>query len=214
MKPLSASELSMWRKDKTLYMKRYVEGEAEEPNEQMKLGTLVHKAIENPTYPWLKEMVSYPPETIKAVRKILDKEWKLRNGEPETVMRATTQNDIPLIAIFDCFNKAERTLDEYKITANKFRWNQYRVDVNFQLSFYAYVYYLNFHSYFTEMRLHQLNIATGSVKTFKTVRSKADVETMDRLVHYAVVEMKNAGVWEKRMTKDQRLKKNQLTMTV
>lgn len=216
MKPLSASELQLWRKDKAEYHKRYILGEYEPQNPRMRLGTIVHAAIEDPTSPWLKALTDegYSYETVKAVRKILDKADKLRAPEREVGMRATTQNDIPLIAIFDGFNKNARTLDEYKTTENSKRWNQHAVDVNFQLSFYAYVYYLNFHSYFSEMRLHQLNVLTGNVRTFKTVRSKADIEIMDRLVHHAVVEMKNLGIWQKRLTKEERAKQNQLTMKV
>lgn len=214
MKPLSASELQLWRKDKDAYYKQYILGEYEPANAKMELGSLVHKAIEDPMYPWLKEMTDrqYSDETIKAVRKILDKADKIRAPEREVGMRATTAGDIPLIAIFDGFNKADRELDEYKTTDNKFRWNQYRVDVNFQLSFYAYVFYLNFHSFFTEMRLHQLNVASGSVKTFRTTRSRTDIETMDRLVTHAVAEMKVSGLWDKRLTKEERLKKQNLQL--
>lgn len=213
MKPLSASELALWRKDKDAHYKRYVLGETEPANDKMKLGTLVHAAIEDEKFPWLEIMTkeNYDPAIIKAVRKIMDKADRLRAPEREVGMRATTKSGIPLLAIFDGFNKKERELDEYKTTDNKFRWNQQRVDVNFQLSFYAYVYNLNFYAFFSEIRLHQLNVATGSVRTFRTVRSRADIDIMDRLVHHAVAEMKTAGVWEKRLSKHDRQNQDQLT---
>lgn len=219
MKPLSASELALWRKDKNLYYKRYILGETEPPNEKMKLGTLIHKAIENPKYPWLKIMVDekYDDTTIRMVRKIMDKidmEGKFRDGKPEVVLRAETENGIPLIAIPDRLNKVTRKMRDYKTTDNKFRWNKYRVDVNFQLTFYAYVYHLLYHQYFTEMFLDRIYTVTGTILSIPTIRSKTDIDMMDRIVHRSVAEMKAAGIWEKRLTKEERLKENQLKIIV
>jgi len=193
--------MRLFRQDKRLYLRRYIEGIEDEPTPEQRLGKTIHSALEDMRYPWLKEVVR---KKKKVVRTLLDKmSSKKLPPEKEVVMTAKTKRGINLISIFDGFNKKNRILIEYKTSENE-AWSQWIIDDHQQLSFYAYVYWLNYHAYLKEIILYFLNTKTGKIKTFKTVRSKRDLMYIADQIDQTVNEIKQAGLWEKRLSYKER----------
>lgn len=210
-KYFSYSEFYTWCNDRERYYQTYIEGVETPPNDAMILGSIVHETLENPKKEWIKELKENKMhKRIGVVRKLLDKMEPKKIGQPEVSMIAK-KDDVKLFSIFDGFDKKNRILNEYK-TSDKESWTQWRVDFNKQLSFYAWVYYLNCHSYFREMNLYFLDTKKGNVKTFKTIRSRRDIMLIEKEVLKAVDEIKKAGLWEKRLSREDRNKLNQLNL--
>ena len=211
-KYISYSELNCWESYNDKYYEQYVECKPFEPNRKMILGKIIHNAIENPHYKWLEEMNEHNFQKKKQLvaRTLIDKMiWKLGeqqaknkiNGyEPEKKIGCDL-DDLKLFGIFDGFDSFNRELDEFKTTDNDDRWNQWTVDFDGQLSFYALILFQKYHSYFREIRLHRLNTVKGTLKTYRTTRSRLDVNRMQKRVTKAVAEMKFAGIWGKRKSR-------------
>ncbi len=198
----SFSEFSLYHRNFDEWHKRYILGEKQEPTREMTLGTLIHSVAENPRFPIQQEMkrLGFSPRQRIAVLKMLPK--MKREGKSELVM--TTQSEPRLIGIFDGFDKEERTLYEFKSTANKWTWTQRKVDEAEQLSFYAKIYYENFHAFFKEIVLMRFNTVKGTVKTFRTARSLSDIKAITHEINKTVAEIKERGLWEKRLTSKER----------
>jgi hypothetical protein len=206
-KYFSHSEFYTWNKSREEYIRQYVNGEEMATNQQMILGQIVHKTLEDKRFEWLKELkINKLENKRKVIRKVLDKAETKRPKESEVVMTAKTKDGLGLIGIFDGFDREMGALTEFKTTDNAERWNQYLVDINTQLSFYAWIYWLNFHDYFREIRLYAIDVAKGNIETFKTARSKRDIWDIEQRVNKAVGEIKRAGLWEKRLTREERSK--------
>jgi len=198
----SYSEYNLWNRNRDEYYRRYILGEEEEPDEKMRLGTIIHRTIEDPRYNWLYELrqMGYKGKQIKNIRKLLDKAMLLRPKESEVTLTADLEG-VKLLAIFDGLDKNERILDEFKTTDNNDSWHQWRVDWDEQLSFYALVYYFSYHKYFREIRLHRINTTTGTIRTFYTIRSLRDVKEIEKKIKKTISEIKEAGWWEKRLSR-------------
>lgn len=203
-KALSWSELSLFLKDKDTYIRRYIDGLEEVPNDQMILGKLIHKAIEDPKYTWLKDIRD--KSKAKYVRKILDKTIPNHIGEHEVGMSATLE-DITLFSIFDGLDKKERILTDYK-TGEGEKWSQHRTDYDKQMSFYAFVFYLTHHEYLKEIRIVSCDTLTGKVKIYKTVRSRKDLDEIARIIKNAVYLLKRENLWDKRLSWQERAKQS------
>lgn len=208
-KYFSYSEMNQWDRDKSAYIRQYVDGVYDPPNQAMELGTIIHATIEDPKFPWLMAIQQKGLDVdIVSVRKAINKLMRKRGGEREFTMTAKTAFGTSLLAIFDGFQKSGRTLDEYK-TSDHDSWNQYRVDTNDQLSFYAYIYHLRFHQFFQEMKLHAVNVKKGTVHTFKTTRGPKDIEYISDKIERICDEIHSAGLWEKRLSRKEREKEKQ-----
>ena len=203
---LSYSEYWLWKNDKERYIKQYIEGEPQPTNEKMRIGTMVHKVIEDKRYDWLKEArdMGLSVEQVTKLRKIIDKIEPKRPQESEVVMRAMTSQGVKLLGIFDGFNKKGRELDEFKTYDTEYRWTQRVVDTNEQLSFYAYIYRLTYHTYFREIRLHAMNVKKGTVRTYITARGPKDISEIAYKIHECVNQMKREGIWTKRLSAHER----------
>ena len=209
-KALSWSELSIWEQDPTKHYRMYVQGISDPSTPQQELGSIVHKTIESPNYPWLKEMVSKsrPRHEQVIVRKLLDKIEGKRPKESEVFTVAQTPEGIPLLAIFDGLDKQDRILYEYKTSSGSY-WNQKTVDRHGQLTFYAYIYRLTFHQYFKEIQLHRLHTKTGTVKSFYTARGPMDLIEIHGRIKRCYDQLNAQGLWTLRKSKKERLKESQ-----
>lgn len=214
---ISYSEIALWYDNQDEYYKRYVLGEEQEPNELMEMGSLVHKAIADPKYPWLEELrKKYTYKQIIPIRKCLTKMHKFKVPEHE-VGYYTEVDDLKMFCVFDGFDKKKGELSEYKSTfetKDRPQWSQYRVDYNKQLSFYAYAYWLNTHGFFHNIHLYWLDLVKGNVQHFETARGIMDINYIKAWVMNGVAGMKRAGVWSKRLSRSERdlLKQNKLTL--
>lgn len=201
-KYLSYSEMYSWLNYRDDYYKHYIEGEIFEPNEKMILGTIVHKAMENPNFEWIKELKAngFNKNQQMMVRTILTNCVADKGTEPESTLTAETPEGTKLLCIVDSLDRSLGFLWEYKTCDSDDRWFQRMVDYNRQLSFCAYVYWLNCYQYFHRMRLVRMNVATGSVRRYDTCRSRRDITEMAKLIKTVVSEMKAEGIWEKRIS--------------
>jgi hypothetical protein len=193
------------------YYDRYILGLPYEANRAQQLGKIVHAFIEDPRYRWLPELKSlgYTKRDLYPIRKALSKLSPKRPPKSEVVLRGETKDGIKLLSIFDGLDKEERILYEYKTTSEDRAWSQYRVDYNEQLSFYSYVYYLNFHKFLKEIRLYQIDIKKGNVKTFYTARGPKDLDYIKVRINECLVDLKRLGWWELRKSQKERaLEKN------
>lgn len=211
---LSYSEMRLFFQDRVEYQRRYLEGIEGEQNPAMKLGTLIHKTIEEPRYPWLKEAreMEIRGRRLLALRKLITKAMDKRPPEGEVSMIATTRTGIKLFAIYDGLDRKNKVLYEYKTSDRPELWNQRIVDDHKQLSFYSYMYHLNTHGFFKEINLYYLNTAKGTIKHFRTARGPRDIEFIEGMVENCVSKLKELGWWEKRLSKEDKAKKFNLTL--
>jgi hypothetical protein len=202
-KYFSYSEFYLYQHDPAKYIDRYINGVEQEPNPEMVLGTILHSAIENKKFDYLKALKESGLDKKKfKVRKILDKVETKRPPKSEVSMFGETKSGIKLYGIFDGFDKENRELIEFK-TASDDKWFQGRVDKLDQLSFYAYIYWLNSHAFFKEIRLYAINTEKATIKTFKTARSASDIWPMADSIEKVVKELKAFGLWDKRLGREQ-----------
>ena len=212
-KYFSYSELKQYLWDREKYIKQYIEGEEFVPNKEMQLGTIIHQAMADKKFDWLKELKAKGLyDRRKIVRKILDKGEKYRPKQSEITMVAK-ENDVSYLSIFDGLDKQNRELDEFK-TSDKENWNQGIVDYHMQLSFYAYVYWLNCHQYFREIRLHYINTKKGTWQVFKTARSRRDLTEIKHKIIKVIDELHLQGLWDERLSREDRDKKNNLKINL
>ena len=205
----SHSEFYLWNRDRQKYIDRYVKGIEEPKTRPMILGTIIHKTIEEPRYPWLQEMKKegFDYDEIYVVRKLLN---KVKRPPKSEVTFTTKDEDLSLITIFDGLDKENKILYEYK--TSKRDWTQYQVDTNTQLSFYAYVWQKLFHSYFSDIILFSLNTEKGTIKTFHTTRGPKDIWDIKEKIEKTHQEMKSAGIWEKRLSRQDKILQSNLTI--
>lgn len=209
VKALSWSELHTWEHSPQEHYDRYILGNFTPPSSAQEFGSIIHKTIESPQFPWLKELVTKgrPAQEQKTARKILNAVETKRPKESEVYMTAMLYNDIPLAAIFDGLDKGNRELDEYKTSSGSY-WTQKTVDSHGQLSFYALVFFINYHAYFREIRLHRLHSKTGTVKTFYTARGPQDLQEIRQRIVMCKNTLEKQGLWLKRLSKKDREKNN------
>jgi CRISPR/Cas system-associated exonuclease Cas4 (RecB family) len=212
-KYFSYSEFScfFWNKDE--YYKRYILGEQEEPNEKMKIGKIIHSYLEDNYYPLTKEFkeLGLDNKRIVVIKKMLDKIEPKLLPEHEKIIFADLKG-INLMAIFDGFDK-RGLLDDYK-TTDEHKWEQWKVDYNKQMSFYALVYKLCYHKYFRQIRIWELNTIKGTVKHYETARGPRDLKYIEAEILRAIYEIKNLNWWERRLSRKEREMKNQIKMVL
>lgn len=210
----SYSEFYQWNNYRDDFYKNYIEGKDFEPTDAMKLGSLVHKAIEEPNYPWKKELKELGmAERSLAIRKILDRVAIEDIEVHEKKLFATTPKGIELFGILDGFSDFGY-MNEFKTTDNSLYYNQRVADCQKQMSFYAYMYWLSYFQYFKRIRLMCLNVKKGTVQFYDTVRSSLDLKKIEEEIHTAVAEMKAEGVWEKRLSREERAQINQTKLNL
>ncbi len=215
-KYFSWSELSSWCYSQEEYIKQYIDGAPFVPNAKMKLGTIIHAAIEDPKYPWfakIEDDAELEKVDVQMVQKVLRKLAIKRAEDREVPMTAKTPYGTSLFAIFDGFNRETGVLHEYK-TTDKDKWNQALVDEHEQLSFYAYLYRLKFHGYFREMHLHAINVKKGTVTTFRTARGPKDIQYIADKIERVCDEIAQMGLWRKRLSRKEREKISPVTIPV
>lgn len=205
----SYSEMRAWNYDKDKYIKTYIQGEQDEGSLEQRLGVIIHKALENPKYDWLKELrlMKYPTRKIAKVRLCLTKMTGKTPPGPEPILTCELRSGVKLLAKYDGIDKAARKMVENKTTDDDDRWNNWIVDLNDQISLYSLVWWMNMHSYFKEIILYRLNIAKGTVQPYPTSRSRRDHLYIEAKINKAVSEIKAAGLWEKRLSLDERNQK-------
>ena len=215
MKALSYSETKLWYKNKDEYVRRYVLGQENEPTFDQMIGKIVHAALEEPRYPWLKQMreMKCRPKLVANAGIILRKMAPRLLPEREVVLVGTTRYKIKLLTIFDGLHRKEKRLQDYKTYGATDKghepWNQYIVNDHFQFSFYAWNWSLIFHSFFSDIEIDTINLGKGRVKVFHTARSMRDIEAVEHWAMEAIREMKHEKVWDKRLTRQQRMRLKQ-----
>jgi len=208
-KALSYSEYFLWNRSRGEHYKRYILGEQDEPTMEMRLGSLVHKVIEEPrikesAFEALDENV--PSAKARNLKRLIYKAILLHPKESEKVIRAKLRDSegiyegVSLLAIFDGYYKKDRVLREFKTTNNSHTWTQHRVNTNDQLSFYAYCYWLNYHKFFRQIELYRLNTEDASIKKYETARGWQDIIHIEQKIKKCVDEMVEAGIWHKRIS--------------
>src|SRR3990167_7306878 len=143
---LSFSEMCLFQTNPEEHYRRYVLGEESPMGPEANLGKIIHQAMENPKFNWIKELKDNKFEHKELiVRKILDRGFQERGTEHEKWISTTLNNGTKLAGILDSFDK-DGYLWEYKTSEKPERWSQWIVDDHKQLSFYALIYWLNYHS--------------------------------------------------------------------
>jgi hypothetical protein len=210
----SYSEMHLWEYDRAAYERQYVLGEDQETTQKMELGTIIHAVIEEPRYPWLKELLEkgYTPRQIAVARKLITKALRKRPVESEVVLTVKTPTGTSLLVKMDGLDRAGRVLTEFKTSDRAKRWTQWAVDTADQLSFYAYAYHLVYHAYLREIMLYFLNTTKGTMETFHTARGPKDLDHIATKIERVCDEIHAAGLWEKRLSRKEREKKNQLSL--
>lgn len=208
-KYFSYSEMYKWEHDRDGYLRTYIDGYEEPANEKMQLGTILHGAIQDPTYPLvekLKEM-DYNKKEIYRLKRAVE---KIEVPERNEVMLTAELDGNKLIGFADGMDG--KTLVEFKTTDNPKAWSQRRVDNNEQLSLYALMYYLNNHSYFHGIKLWRIDTVKGTAKKFETSRGPRDIAYIRDKALGIIGEIKAAGLWTKRLSRQDIALRNQLSL--
>ena len=207
-KYLSFSELNLWYRDRKRYVDYYINGiEDTTFNRPLVLGKLIHKIFEEPRYPWLKELKEMGEwKMVPIIHKLLKK--VKREGLAEQTIFAEFE-DFKIMAIMDRYDKKNRFYREYKTYTPEAgeewsRWTQWKVDHHKQLSFTALVLKLNSYTYFKEIVLDAIDLAKGNIKSYKTTRGPADLVEITEWIRKGVNEIKVAGLWDKRLSREER----------
>jgi len=204
----SASEMYKWHRDREGYMRLYIEGIQDPPNDKMKLGTLIHNTIQDNRFPLIEEMKKegYSKKQMLAARKAVS---NIPSPEKSEIFMSVEYGNVKLVGFADGLGNNDSELIEYKTTDNPQIWNQRNVDMNDQLSFYALIRYLKHHSYWKGIRLIRVNTITGSVRRYETARGYRDVQYMKDKVDKTILEIKDAGLWESRLSRKEIDRRNQ-----
>lgn len=214
-KYFSYTELRAFEADRDDYYRHYIEGEEFQPSLAMKIGTHIHEYLKEPAYPLIKELsgLNIEPSRLETIAKMMKKLDAIRAPEREISMVAKL-GDIKLFAKLDGFYKTDRKIVDYKTTDEPDNWQQRVVDYHPQLTFYALVYWLSYWRFLRSMEIYRIDTLTGSVVRRETVRSRSDIEAMKQRVLSAVAELKSLDWWEKRLSRNDQLTKNQLALSV
>lgn len=199
----SFSEGVLWHKDRAEYLRRYVEGKEVAATREQLLGTLIHEGIADPHFPIIEKMkeAKFPVAMRFKARKILNNVTRFPEREKMFVGNLPDKFGGEAIgAVFDGLDSQERRLGEYKTTAVKEAWSQWRVDRNPQLSFYAGIWWCIYRSFFREMVLYRIDVNGATIKKYMTARGPADIQEAFSFAAQTISEMKRAGIWEKRLS--------------
>ena len=214
VKAISHSEYWLWVKSKKRWHERYVLGIEEPTSPAAELGKICHSALEKgASYDWQKALVDSGFEhKVEIVRLLLGKMAMKTLGDKEEAMSATFKTrsmpePIQLFGFMDGIDKENKILAEYKTSERDEAWNQSIVNHHSQLSFYALMYNINYHSFFSDIQLHYLNTSRGTVETFHTARGPRDIEWMAREIEDMVRYCKRENLWEARISRENRAQK-------
>jgi hypothetical protein len=210
-KYVSYSELNTWEKNREEYYATYLQGKEFQPNEKMKIGTLIHSVNEHHDYPWIPEAraLGFRGKGLQNLRKAISKvQLSAEEGSEAEVAMVAKLDDFMLFIKMDRFHKKNRTFDDLKCT-DKPHWQNWQVHQSFQFDFYALTYYLSTHQFLTELRVRECDWKKGNLKTIASTRSYRDILVTQDRVRRIVQEMKDAGIWKLRLSRDDRNKLNQ-----
>lgn len=201
----------MWEKDREQYFKTYIQGQETPTTPAMRIGTMIHNVNEHFDYPWIKEArgLGFRGKKMMNLRKAITKVMRAATpgSEPEIVMTAPL-TDFFLFIKMDRFHRKNRELDELKTTDHP-HWWPVQIHSSFQLDFYALALFKRTHSFFREIRFRELDWGKGNMKTTSTTRSYRDIELTEARVLRIVQEMKDAGIWNLRLSRADRDKLKQ-----
>ena len=189
---LSWSQIYTYLNDPQDYFNKYVLGIWPEPNEAMKLGSIYHKAFENPENKiWIEELrkenfTSDKERMIWDAIKYLNKfKWP---NERELKIR-TSYLPIDLLGIYDGYTT--NVITEYK--TGKANWTQQRVNDDNQLKLYSLIHKMKWNVMPTVI-LHSFNTTSGRCKTFKVKHKVRDLQEIKRMVKEAHKGI-TLGIW-------------------
>lgn len=214
-KYFSFSELYLWERSRDEYVKRYIDGIEEPEDSPRKLGKIVHHALENPNFRWEKSLIEGGFEDkVPIVQTVLGKLALKRLGNPEFTLVTRAKWGDQLLCQFDDFDPKNAYLNEYK-TYNSDgegpeKWFPSIVAQHKQISFYNWALTLSRHRNFRAVFLYAIDLSRGTVKSFETQRGPRDNKFIESWAYNIISEIKKAGLWEKRLGREDRIKK---TMT-
>lgn len=181
----SWSQLDCYTRNPEEYFMRYVLGVKEEPTAAMRLGSIVHEAIEGSLSEqgWRDALAEcgFTPDYARALAAALPnvpkpqaKEMEVRIDAPGFAHKGAP---VQLLSIFDGLDLEPAALYEWKTGSP---WTQERVDDHEQLTFYAFVHKQKFGRIPRKMSLSHINMKNGKVTTFQTSRSASQVAAFVR----------------------------------
>ena len=163
---LSWSQMDLFLRDQQEYYRRYFLGQFPPPNEAMKYGSKIHKAIAER---------QHQDEVIDAFISLIPK-----YDIPEKKI-IVNLDEIPLLGYIDSFNSKTFNFIEYK--TGKTKWTQRKVDNHGQIDFYSLMIFQKY-QVIPEAKLiwieanYQTGIS-GNIYEFTTKR------TMEQLLQFA-----------------------------
>lgn len=204
---ISFSEYDCYIRSKKKWHDRYIIGEKYEATRPQLFGDIIHKEISEPGHliDRLTEEGFDTKEKIIA-RKLIDGMQDRRPEQHDIYREAEIEEGITVLGFYDGLDDDPLyRLQEHKTSGvpddHYFGWNQYKVDNSLQLTVYALIEYYKNRKLFHEMLLNRLSTKTGRVKTYRTNRSRTDIETLKAaLIHYATT-LKKEGLWTKRKSR-------------
>lgn len=205
-KYLSYSEIATFYANKKEWYQRYIDGTETPATQPQTLGKIIHAALADPRYEYVPVLREHNLGRYQLpVSRIIKKLAPHSLPEREKVLVATFEPGVQIKGIFDALDTKRRIIADFKTYENHGRWSQWSVDQNLQLSFYALLWKLTYHSYFTDMIIHAIDVKKGNVKHYHTVRGPWDLQHVQLWISQAVYQMKREGLFDKRLTLQERL---------
>lgn len=195
-----------WSKDE--WYESYIKGKEFETNINVEIGSAVHNWMDDSRFPINKTLLELGVgrRRIFKIRKMLNKAYSKKGKERECPAWAERKDGIKLFGLYDGFDRDSRVLKEYKTSPNADKvWSQSRADKDEQLSFYAMIYRLTFHSYFKEIQLVAMDTTRGNCKVFYTARGPKDIEYVEERLNNFIRIVKKEGLWLKRLSRKERM---------
>ena len=188
---LSYSKVWLYNNNPEEYYLRYVLGHKMPATPQMQLGSIVHKALAQPAYPWKRELqaAGFLSETERAVAVAIGATPTAPRLEEEFTL---TWKGITIFGILDATGPGY--FRERKVSAPG-SWNEQRVADDLQISFYWWA-LTKLGRKVRKAHLDHINSKTGRVQTFTTTRKKNDLDGIENLITYVHSELK-ANEWDK-----------------
>lgn len=201
--PIIDPRPKVWRNYRSAKQKAYLERKALRMKlfrNKRQVGMIVHRAIFSQEFDWEAEIkaLNLDPNVIVKINQLLLEERKQHVPEYDITINTATIEDIPITAVYDGLDLKSNSFYEYKVTVARNRWSQYKVDHNFQLSFYAYVFSCYKSNIIPNVFLHQLNAYFGQTEVFRSTRGADDLLQVHDVIVGVYKEMVEKRIWEKR----------------
>jgi len=196
---LTWSEFSSFKEDRDAWARAYILGFRDKPNHYMVRGTFLHEALF--TGERKEESTKFTPDQIRVHDRILKEGKKIMDEGWEHEKKIEYDwFDVPLKGYLDGWKSGE--ILEFKTGGQL--WTEERVAEHGQLVFYSMLCEMAEIPSFTA-KLLSASTQSGKCAMFQRTITRYEINSLKDEIMDVVGFMKNEGLWNKRLPRDQRI---------